>query len=201
MDDVDLYRERVQATATGILTLLGIDADPVASREHILVSRLLDHAWQAGAELDIEGLIGAIHTALILDLHGRSRERFEQPSQPVGGPTGSDQRAVAPNDPALHGNWELLVDVFQPDPSTHGAHHLRRSDRGVEDMLDAIDLIEERVSDRLEDSQVSGEKVVPEHSCWQLMEQPVVVSTHRTTTRWVPDRKIDRGWRRTVSIA
>ena len=29
MDDVDLYRERVQATATGILTLLGIDADPV----------------------------------------------------------------------------------------------------------------------------------------------------------------------------
>ena len=39
MDDVDLYRERVQATATGILTLLGIDADPVASREHILISQ------------------------------------------------------------------------------------------------------------------------------------------------------------------
>ena len=52
MDDVDLYRERVQATATGILTLLGIDADPVASREHILISQLLDHAWQAGGELD-----------------------------------------------------------------------------------------------------------------------------------------------------
>jgi len=44
MDDVDLYRERVQATATGILTLLGINADPVASREHILISRLLDAA-------------------------------------------------------------------------------------------------------------------------------------------------------------
>ncbi len=60
MNDVDLYRERVQATATGILTLLGIDADPVASREHILVSRLLDHAWQDGRELDIAGLIAAI---------------------------------------------------------------------------------------------------------------------------------------------
>ena len=60
MDDIDLYRERVQATATGILTLLGIDADPVASREHILISRLLDHAWQAGGELDIAGLIAAI---------------------------------------------------------------------------------------------------------------------------------------------
>ncbi len=60
MDDVDLYRERVQATATGILTLLGIDADPVASREHILISRLLDHAWQEGREPDIAALIAAI---------------------------------------------------------------------------------------------------------------------------------------------
>jgi hypothetical protein len=60
MDDVDLYRERVQATATGILTLLGVDADPVASREHILVSRLLDHAWQQGRELDIAAMIAAI---------------------------------------------------------------------------------------------------------------------------------------------
>ena len=60
IDDVDLYRERVQATATGILTLLGIDADPVASREHILISRLLDHAWQQGRELDFAALIAAI---------------------------------------------------------------------------------------------------------------------------------------------
>jgi hypothetical protein len=62
MEDVDLYRERVQATATGILTLLGINADPVASREHILISRLLDHAWQEGRELDIAALIAAIQS-------------------------------------------------------------------------------------------------------------------------------------------
>ena len=60
IDDVDLYRERVQATATGILTLLGIDADPVSSREHILISRLLDHAWQEGRDLDVPGLITEI---------------------------------------------------------------------------------------------------------------------------------------------
>ena len=60
IDDVDLYRERVQATATGILTLLDIDADPVASREHILVSRLLDNAWKAGRGLDIASLIAEI---------------------------------------------------------------------------------------------------------------------------------------------
>ena len=60
IDDVDLYRERVQATATGILALLGIDADPVASREHILISKLLDHAWREGRSLDIPTLIAEI---------------------------------------------------------------------------------------------------------------------------------------------
>ncbi len=60
IDDIDLYRERVQATATGILTLLGIDADPVSSREHILISRLLDNAWKEGRSLDVPGLIGEI---------------------------------------------------------------------------------------------------------------------------------------------
>jgi hypothetical protein len=60
IDDVDLYRDRVQATATGILTLLDIDADPVASREHILISRLLDNAWKSGRDLDIPTLIAEI---------------------------------------------------------------------------------------------------------------------------------------------
>lgn len=60
LDDADLYRERIQATATGILTLLGVDADPLVSREHILLSTLLDHAWRGGSDLDIAGLIGTI---------------------------------------------------------------------------------------------------------------------------------------------
>ena len=60
IDDLDLYRERVQSTATGILTLLDIDADPVSSREHILVSRLLDNAWKSGRSLDVPTLIGEI---------------------------------------------------------------------------------------------------------------------------------------------
>ena len=58
IDDVDLYRERVQATATGILTLLDIDADPVASaRTH---SRDLALArstpGKTAADLDVAGV-------------------------------------------------------------------------------------------------------------------------------------------------
>ena len=76
IDDVDLYRERVQATATGILTLLDIDADPVASREHILVSRLLDNAWQEGRDLDIPGLIAEIQDPPISKVGVMSLDSF-----------------------------------------------------------------------------------------------------------------------------
>ncbi len=60
LEDADMYRDRVQATATGLLSLLGIDTDPVSSREHILVSRLLDHAWREGRDLSVAALIGEI---------------------------------------------------------------------------------------------------------------------------------------------
>ena len=42
MEDGDLYRERLQGTSTSLLTLLGIDADPVSSPEHILLAHILD---------------------------------------------------------------------------------------------------------------------------------------------------------------
>ena len=83
MDDTDMYRERIQATATGLLSLLGIDTDPISSREHILVSQILDHAWRDGRSLDIAGLIGAIQAPPIskvgvIDLESfyPSKDRF-----------------------------------------------------------------------------------------------------------------------------
>jgi len=61
-DDMEAFAERVNATATGLLALLGIDADPITSREHILLSNLLANAWQEGRDLDLLSLIGAIQT-------------------------------------------------------------------------------------------------------------------------------------------
>lgn len=59
-DDPEALRERVTSTTSGLLALLGVDADPVKSREHILVSNLLEHAWRAGRGLDVAGLIREI---------------------------------------------------------------------------------------------------------------------------------------------
>ena len=59
-DDGDALRERVMAAVSGLLALLGIDADPIRSREHILLSNLLDRAWRAGEDVDLPGLIRRI---------------------------------------------------------------------------------------------------------------------------------------------
>ena len=58
--DEELLGERVASTATSLLTLLGVDADPLQSREHILVATILAGAWSKGEDLDLAALIGRI---------------------------------------------------------------------------------------------------------------------------------------------
>ena len=60
IDDSEVYRERIAGTASGLLTLIGNNADPLTSREHILLSNILDDAWQKGNDLDLPTLIRAI---------------------------------------------------------------------------------------------------------------------------------------------
>ena len=60
VQDVDAFRERVSAATAGLLALLGVDADPVRSREFILVSNLLDRAWREQRDMDLAGLIQQI---------------------------------------------------------------------------------------------------------------------------------------------
>ncbi len=60
--DADALRERVSAATAGLLALLGIDADPVRSREFILISHLLDRAWRAQQDVDLPQLIGQIQS-------------------------------------------------------------------------------------------------------------------------------------------
>ena len=59
--DAELLRERIGTTVTSVLHLLGLDADPVQSRDHILISRLLEAAWSRGANLDLGALVQQIH--------------------------------------------------------------------------------------------------------------------------------------------
>lgn len=83
LDDREALRDRVSSTATSLLALAGIDADPVQSREHILLSTILDTAWRAGTSLDLAAIIGQIQKppfqrvgVLDLDSFYPAKERF-----------------------------------------------------------------------------------------------------------------------------
>lgn len=60
LEDDDLLRERVGSAVAGLLSLLGIDADPLASREHVLLAGLLEHAWRAGETTGVGPLVRAV---------------------------------------------------------------------------------------------------------------------------------------------
>ena len=84
LQDGDALRERVTSCVSGLLGLLGIDADPVRSREHILLANILDRCWRDGRSLDIGGLIMAIQSppfnkvgVFDLDTFYPERERME----------------------------------------------------------------------------------------------------------------------------
>lgn len=62
LNDSDALRERIQAAVSGLLALLGIDADPIRSREHILISNILNTAWLANRDLDLGRLIAEIQS-------------------------------------------------------------------------------------------------------------------------------------------
>ena len=53
----EALNQRIDATASAVLGLTGVAADPVQSREHILVAQLLLHAWTRGKDLDLRSLI------------------------------------------------------------------------------------------------------------------------------------------------
>jgi hypothetical protein len=83
LDDAELLRERIGTTVTSLLGLIGVEADPIKSREHILLSSILDSAWRAGRDLDLPALIHQIQTPPmtkvgVLDVESffPSKERF-----------------------------------------------------------------------------------------------------------------------------
>ncbi|MEM6797025.1 MAG: DUF87 domain-containing protein, partial [Acidobacteriota bacterium] len=62
LEDRDALNERIQTTASSLLALLGIDADPIKSREAILLAKLFEASWQEGQDLDLASLILQLQT-------------------------------------------------------------------------------------------------------------------------------------------
>ena len=57
LDDAELLGDRVENTVTSLLALMGIEADPMQSQEHILFSQIFLHAWRAEKDMTLPQLI------------------------------------------------------------------------------------------------------------------------------------------------
>ncbi|HHE71092.1 MAG TPA: DUF853 family protein, partial [Chloroflexi bacterium] len=59
-DDPDESAARAQSLTSALLSLAGVEADPLHSREHILLTTLIRHNWETRGTLDVPLLIQQI---------------------------------------------------------------------------------------------------------------------------------------------
>jgi len=134
-DDTDLYRQRIQSTATSILALAGLEADPITSREHILIANILDRFWEEGRGLDLGGLIAAIQQPPIKRIGVMDLDSFFAPKDRFALAMRLNNLLAAPGFEAwmegvpLDAKSLLYTDEGKPRLSVMSIAHLADSER------------------------------------------------------------------------
>ena len=60
--DPEARRERIESLVSGILALVGIDAEPGKNRDHLLLATIIENLWQSGQKVDFGTLVRTIPT-------------------------------------------------------------------------------------------------------------------------------------------
>jgi hypothetical protein len=74
-------RDEIEGLVSGLLVMVGIDADPLTSREHILLSNLVENAWREGHALDLTTLLLQVQTPPIRRLGVFELDAFYPPKE------------------------------------------------------------------------------------------------------------------------
>lgn len=84
LEDAGALRDRILSLTSSLLGLLGIDPDPIKSKEQILIASIIEQEWKERRNLDIAKLIQLIQKppfekigALSVDVFFPSKERLE----------------------------------------------------------------------------------------------------------------------------
>lgn len=84
LEDSESTADMIASATTGLLGLVGIAADPISSREHILIANIIQHSWKQGQDVDLASLIRSIQTppfervgAFVTDSFFPAQERME----------------------------------------------------------------------------------------------------------------------------
>jgi hypothetical protein len=75
VEDRELFKERVRDTVTSILSFAGFSID-LKSKEHILVSSILENCWKSGKDLDLHALVSMIQKPPVLKFGALDLESF-----------------------------------------------------------------------------------------------------------------------------
>lgn len=78
--EAEALRDEIEGTVTSLLRLVGIAADPLASREHVLLSNLIENAWRSGRDLDLGALIAEIQSPPLRKLGVFELDQFFPPA-------------------------------------------------------------------------------------------------------------------------
>ena len=79
--DDEAVLDEVEGFVSGVLGLVGIDADPLASKEHILLSNLVQRAWEGGEDLDLAGLVAQVQSPPLRKLGVFELDEFFPPDE------------------------------------------------------------------------------------------------------------------------
>lgn len=60
MDDSDTLASFLKSTVSSLLSLIDIEADPINSKEYILLAKIILDSWSEGKDITIEELIGSV---------------------------------------------------------------------------------------------------------------------------------------------
>ena len=59
-NDADSFASYLKSSVSSLLSLIGVEADPVSSKEYLLIAQILADTWMSGRDISLEALIGAI---------------------------------------------------------------------------------------------------------------------------------------------
>jgi hypothetical protein len=79
--EAEALRDEIESTVTSLLGLVGIAADPLASREHVLLSNLVENAWRSKRDLELGSLIGEVQNPSVRKLGVFEVDAFFPPKE------------------------------------------------------------------------------------------------------------------------
>jgi hypothetical protein len=121
--DAEAGRDEIEGFVSSLLTLAGIEADPLSAPEHILLANIIEHSWSAGRDLDMASLIGQVQAPPMRKLGVFEVDTFFPPKDRTGLAMRLNGLVASPSFAAWAEGVPLDIQamLYEPDGSPRAA--------------------------------------------------------------------------------